>query len=154
MSCYVLVKLHPSAKLLQTEYAPSHQSASNTLKGKMLFWQNCRHRLHWKLSKRQLPVQPMTKISSKWRHFRFRVCWLLTSCSHCPIYHVSWRIYPGTTMYGWDSYGCQDVAGFYKYIHIYIYIERERERETALTRHRLSPESNGRNFHYSDVLMS
>ena len=35
------------------------------------FWLNFHHWLHWKLSKWQLPVQPMIKISSKWRHFRF-----------------------------------------------------------------------------------
>ena len=35
------------------------------------FWWNFHHWLHWKLSKWQLPVQPMMKISSKWRHFRF-----------------------------------------------------------------------------------
>ena len=38
------------------------------------FWWNFHHWLHWKLSKWQLPVQPMIKISSKWRHFRFSVC--------------------------------------------------------------------------------
>ena len=32
---------------------------------------NFHHWLHWKLSKWQLPVQPVIKISSKWRHFRF-----------------------------------------------------------------------------------
>ena len=35
------------------------------------FWWNFHHWLHWKLSKWQLPVQPVIKISSKWRHFRF-----------------------------------------------------------------------------------
>ena len=35
------------------------------------FWQYFHHWLHWKLSCWQLPVQPMMKISSKWRHFRF-----------------------------------------------------------------------------------
>ena len=38
------------------------------------FWWNFHHWLHWKLSKWQLPVQPVMKISSKWRHFRFSVC--------------------------------------------------------------------------------
>ena len=37
------------------------------------FWRNFNHWLHWKLSFWQLPVQPVTKISSKWRHFRFSV---------------------------------------------------------------------------------
>ena len=41
---------------------------------KMLsFWRNFNHWLHWKLSLWQLPVQPVMKISSKWRHFRFSV---------------------------------------------------------------------------------
>ena len=31
---------------------------------------NFNHWLHWKLSFWQLPVQPVIKISSKWRHFR------------------------------------------------------------------------------------
>ena len=35
------------------------------------FWWNFHYWLHWKLSKWQLPVQPVMKISSKWRHFRF-----------------------------------------------------------------------------------
>ena len=35
------------------------------------FWWNFLRWLHWKLSKWQLPVQPVIKISSKWRHFRF-----------------------------------------------------------------------------------
>ena len=34
------------------------------------FWRNYHHWLHWKLSKRQLPVQPMMVISSKWQDFR------------------------------------------------------------------------------------
>ena len=35
------------------------------------FWRNFNHWLHWKLSFWQLPVQPVMKISSKWRHSRF-----------------------------------------------------------------------------------
>ena len=35
------------------------------------FWWNFHHWLHRKLSKWQLSVQPVTKISSKWWHFRF-----------------------------------------------------------------------------------
>ena len=35
------------------------------------FWWIFHHWLHWKLSKRQLPVQPVIRIWSKWRHFRF-----------------------------------------------------------------------------------
>ena len=37
------------------------------------FWWNFHHWLHRKLSKWQLSVPPVTKISSKWRHFRFSV---------------------------------------------------------------------------------
>ena len=37
------------------------------------FWRNFHHWLHWKLSFWQLSVQPVMKISSKWRHFRFSV---------------------------------------------------------------------------------
>ena len=37
------------------------------------FWRNLHHWLHWKLSKWQLSVQPVMKISSKWQHFRFSV---------------------------------------------------------------------------------
>ena len=35
------------------------------------FLWNFHHWLHWKLSKWQLSVQTMMKISSKWRHFQF-----------------------------------------------------------------------------------
>ena len=35
------------------------------------FWRNLHHWLHWKLSKWQLSVQSLMKISSKWQHFRF-----------------------------------------------------------------------------------
>ena len=41
---------------------------------KSSFWWNVHHWLHWKLSKWQLPVQPVMKISSKWRHFCFSDC--------------------------------------------------------------------------------
>ena len=37
------------------------------------FWYNFHHWLHRKLSFWQLSVQPVMKISSKWRHFRFSV---------------------------------------------------------------------------------
>ena len=39
------------------------------------FWRNFHHWLQWKLSFWQLPVQPMMKISSKWRYFN-AVCLL------------------------------------------------------------------------------
>ena len=45
---------------------------SNATETKMSsFWRNFHHWLHWKLSFWQLSVQPVMKISSKWRHFRF-----------------------------------------------------------------------------------
>ena len=47
------------------------------------FWWNFHHWLHWKLSKWQLPVQPVMKISSKWRHFRFSVRQELPRCQIC-----------------------------------------------------------------------
>ena len=37
------------------------------------FWRNFHHWLHRKLSFWQFSVQPVMKISSKWRHFRFSV---------------------------------------------------------------------------------
>ena len=37
----------------------------------MSFWRNFHHWLHRKLSKWQLSVQSVIKISSKWHHFRF-----------------------------------------------------------------------------------
>ena len=49
------------------------------------FWWNFHHWLHWKLSKWQLPVQPVIKISSKWRHFRFSVS-LKKLCSRSALY--------------------------------------------------------------------
>ena len=36
------------------------------------FWWNIHHWLYWKLSFWQLPVQPVMKISSKWRPFHFK----------------------------------------------------------------------------------
>ena len=53
---------------------------------KSSFWWNVHHWLHWKLSKWQLPVQPVMKISSKWRHFCFSVCTHKRHTIH-PTYH-------------------------------------------------------------------
>ena len=51
---------------------PSIHSIPRLTETKMSsFWRNFNHWLHWKLSFWQLPVQPVMKISSKWRHFRF-----------------------------------------------------------------------------------
>ena len=49
----------------------SSEVSQNTETEMSSFWWNFHHWLHWKLSKWQLPVQPVMKISSKWRHFRF-----------------------------------------------------------------------------------
>ena len=53
-----------------TVSAIRHGSGSSSYtKTKMSsFWRNFNHWLHWKLSFWQLPVQPVMKISSKWRH--------------------------------------------------------------------------------------
>ena len=58
---------------------------------KMLsFWRNFHHWLHWKLSFWQLSVQPVMKISSKWRHFRFsdraHAIWYGALCCYIPCY--------------------------------------------------------------------
>ena len=51
---------------------PSMINPLNNTETKMSsFWWNFHHWLHWKLSFWQLSVQPVMKISSKWRHFRF-----------------------------------------------------------------------------------
>ena len=41
------------------------------------FWWNFHHWLHWKLSKGQLLMQPVTKISSKWGCLCFSECWII-----------------------------------------------------------------------------
>ena len=59
------------------------------------FWWNFNHWLHWKLSKWQLPVQPVMKISSNWRHFRFSViAWKtgITFTSAPPLPQTGWGI--------------------------------------------------------------
>ena len=53
----------------------------------MPFWRNFHHWLHRKLSKWQLSVQPMIKISSKW-HFRFSapgLCLVIFPCELVPV---------------------------------------------------------------------
>ena len=57
------------------------------------FWWNLHHWLHCKLSKWQLPMQPVIKISSKWRHFRFSVFISLFFSSnehHNFHFHIKW----------------------------------------------------------------
>ena len=49
---------------------------------KMSFWCNFCHWLHWKLSKWQLSVHPVTKLSSKWRHFHSSVLSLTGGSIH------------------------------------------------------------------------
>ena len=51
------------------------------------FWRNFHHWLHWKLSFWQLSVQPVMKISSKWRHFRFSD---RHRTVYIPKYHIGW----------------------------------------------------------------
>ena len=64
--------LSPKQNYLQ--FAKLLYFVSNTETKMSSFWRNFNHWLHWKLSFWQLPVQPVTKISSKWRHFRFSEC--------------------------------------------------------------------------------
>ena len=45
------------------------------------FWRNLCHWLHRKLSKWQISVQPVTKISSKWQHIRISE-WFTESSPH------------------------------------------------------------------------
>ena len=44
------------------------------------FWRNFHHWMHWEFLKWQLPVQPVMKISSLWRNFRFSRHDPLTNC--------------------------------------------------------------------------
>ena len=52
-------------------HVSNHRKLTDTETKMSSFWRNFHHWLHWKLSFWQLSVQPMMKISSKWRHFRF-----------------------------------------------------------------------------------
>ena len=59
----------------------------------MTCWRNFHHQLRWKLSKRQLPVQSMMKISLKWQPFLLSAGlvwvpshrWVVQNHSICPI---------------------------------------------------------------------
>ena len=54
------------------------------------FWWNFHHWLHRKLSFWQLLVQPVMKISSKWRHFRFSAwCRPMRPSIHLP-FQLNW----------------------------------------------------------------
>ena len=78
--------------------------SSNTETKMSSFWWNFHHWLHWKLSKWQLPVQPMMKISSKWRHFRFSEglthiqSQALASCIQLAFYHKRTCAFQGFCM--------------------------------------------------------
>ena len=58
---------------INIHYRDCHCDVINTETEMLSFWWNFHHWLHWKLSFWQLSVQPVMKISSKWRHFRFSV---------------------------------------------------------------------------------
>ena len=63
-------------KMISTKTQQKSNRVHNSLKRKCpSFWQNFNHWLHWKLSFEKLPVQPVMKISSKWRHFYFSNSW-------------------------------------------------------------------------------
>ena len=59
--------------IIQTPFNTAIKQAMYTEMEMSSFWWNYHHWQHWKLSKWQLPVQPVMKISSKWRHFRFSI---------------------------------------------------------------------------------
>ena len=59
------------------------------------FWRNFHHWLHWKLSFWQLSVQPVMKISSKWRHFPFSVM-LVFGLISVSIIHILLGYFTGT----------------------------------------------------------
>ena len=65
LNCWYFGEILPFYKRTNRRYSTETEMSS--------FWWNFHHWLHWKLSKWQLPVQPVMKISSKWRHFRFSV---------------------------------------------------------------------------------
>ena len=59
---------------------------------KMSFWRNFHQWLPWKLSFWQLSVQSLTKISSKWWHFRFRCSVYLWICGkHDDV--IKWKLF-------------------------------------------------------------
>ena len=66
MSYMILLMIH-------CRYSTSHEICIGTEMEMLSFWWNFHHWLHWKLSKWQLPVQSMMKISSKWWHLCLNV---------------------------------------------------------------------------------
>ena len=73
----LLISYRVISLLGQSQKCP--RSSEVTLKHKSTemkmgsFCWNFHHWLHWKLSKWQLPVQPVMKISTKWPHFYFSI---------------------------------------------------------------------------------
>ena len=65
--------LHVTAKCtelhLRWRFLSRHDNHTETEMSK--FWRNAHYRLHGKLSKWQLSVLPLMKMSPKWRHIRF-----------------------------------------------------------------------------------
>ena len=58
-------------------YMSANLCNSGHWNGNLSFWWSFHHWLHWTLSFRQRPAQPVVKISTKRWHFRFSVlCWL------------------------------------------------------------------------------
>ena len=55
------------------QYKERSKCSGNTETKMLSLWQNFLHWLHCKLSKRQLTVQLVMKISSKWWHFHFSI---------------------------------------------------------------------------------
>ena len=85
--CYLACANKYSSWLIRNGIASTETKMSS-------FWRNFNHWLHWKLSFWQLPVQPVMKISSKWRHFRFsewnyHEIWIMMEKNVCEIGHRS-----------------------------------------------------------------
>ena len=89
------------------------------------FWRNFNHWLHWKLSFWQLPVQPVMKISSKWRYFRFSVAvhsWELTAEDFQGNDHAIQHTHqsPRGKDLSWLSVGSECLY-LYRYLYLYLY---------------------------------
>ena len=71
-----------------------YKHSKNTVKEMSSFWLHFHHWLHWKLSKWHLPVEPVTKMSSKC-HFNFSESFWhrMLHCRMCPSrYRLSSRV--------------------------------------------------------------
>ena len=71
-----------------TDHLEWHQLGGIGQRKCLSFWWNFHHWLQRKLSKWQLPVQPMMKISSKWRHCCFSAR-IHGSISYCCLAHFT-----------------------------------------------------------------